>query len=71
MIDILGPKTRLCDGIGRRDFLKIGALGALGLSLPELMRAEASVPAERRQTEKDNTIEGGSSGNDNDGGCVA
>ena len=52
MIDILGPKTRLCDGIGRRDFLKIGALGALGLSLPELMRAEASVPAERRQTEK-------------------
>lgn len=34
--------TRLCDGLARRDFLKIGALGAAGVSglaLPNLLRA--------------------------------
>src|SRR5436309_814938 len=30
-----------CDGISRRSFLQIGSLGALGLSLPQLLRAEA------------------------------
>lgn len=30
-----------CDGISRRDFLQVGALGAIGLSLPELMALEA------------------------------
>lgn len=44
MIDIHGPATRLCDGIRRRRFLKIGALGYLGLSLPQLLRAEAANP---------------------------
>ncbi|MEZ6035372.1 MAG: hypothetical protein R3C17_19940 [Planctomycetaceae bacterium] len=32
--------TRLCDGIARRKMLQIGALGAFGLSLPQLLRAE-------------------------------
>ncbi len=40
MINILGPPTKLCDGLPRRDFLKIGTLGAFGLSLPEQLRAE-------------------------------
>ena len=31
-----------CDGVSRRNFLKIGALGMGGLSLPQLLRAEAS-----------------------------
>src|SRR5262245_40857994 len=30
-----------CDGKTRRDFLKIGALGATGLLLPDLLRARA------------------------------
>jgi hypothetical protein len=43
MLDvILGrrPAGR-CDGVSRRDFLRVGAIGALGLSLPALLRSEA------------------------------
>jgi hypothetical protein len=42
MLCISGPGKRLCDGITRRDVLKIGALGFGGLTLPDLLRAEAS-----------------------------
>src|SRR6185369_13031878 len=41
MLTIYGPKQRFCDGVSRRNFLKIGALGLGGLSLPQLLRAEA------------------------------
>lgn len=40
MLSIQAAKTRLCDGITRRDALRIGALGMGGLSLPSLLRAE-------------------------------
>ena len=33
---------RFCDGVSRRNFLRIGALGLGGLALPELLRAEAA-----------------------------
>ena len=33
---------RFCDGVTRRDFLKLGGLALGGLSLPELLRAEAA-----------------------------
>ncbi len=32
---------RFCDGVSRRNFLKIGALGAAGLTLPQLFQADA------------------------------
>jgi hypothetical protein len=41
MISIKGNRARLCDGITRRDFVRVGALGTMGLALPELLRAEA------------------------------
>ncbi|HAM72173.1 MAG TPA: DUF1501 domain-containing protein [Verrucomicrobiales bacterium] len=41
MLTLLGPRQRFCDGLSRRNFLKIGALGLGGLSLPQLLRAEA------------------------------
>src|SRR4030088_2504379 len=41
MLTIYGPKQRFCDGISRRNFLKIGALGLGGLTLPQLLQAEA------------------------------
>lgn len=41
MLTIKGPAQRLCEGIRRRDFLKIGTLGALGLSLADMQRAAA------------------------------
>src|SRR5882724_6415659 len=33
-------KTTLCDGVSRRDFLKIGGLGLGGLSLSQLLQLE-------------------------------
>ena len=42
MLTIPGLRTgRFCDGIARRDFLKIGGLLMGGLSLPQILRAEA------------------------------
>jgi hypothetical protein len=40
MLSILGRGQRLCDGITRREALRIGALSVGGLSLPQLLRAE-------------------------------
>jgi len=40
MLNLLGPGTRFCDGVSRRSFLKVGALGLGGLALPDLLRAE-------------------------------
>ncbi len=42
MLTIQGSKQRFCDGVSRRNFLKIGALGLGGLSLPQLLQAESS-----------------------------
>jgi hypothetical protein len=45
MLSIYGQRQRLCDGVNRRSFLKIGgfALGAVGgVSLAELLRAESA-----------------------------
>lgn len=43
MLQILGRNHRFCDGLSRRSFLRIGALGvgAGALTLPEILRAEA------------------------------
>ena len=44
MLTILGPQQRQCDG-ARRQFLKIGGLALGGMSLPQILRAEANVGA--------------------------
>lgn len=41
MLKISGADSRFCDRASRRSFLQIGALGLGGLSLPEILRAEA------------------------------
>jgi hypothetical protein len=41
MFNFLGGSQRFCDGVNRRNFLKIGAFGA-GLSLADMLRAKAS-----------------------------
>src|SRR5215210_1045123 len=35
-------RQRSCQGISRRGFLQIGCLGAMGLSLPELLQAQTA-----------------------------
>lgn len=42
MLDLLGKGHRLCDGIDRRSFLRVGSLGLSGLSLPGLLAARES-----------------------------
>ena len=47
MLAIHDRTAPLCDGITRRDWLRVGGLGMLGLTLPALLdarRAEASTP---------------------------
>jgi hypothetical protein len=48
MLNILGQtRTGYCDGVTRRDFLKIGGLALGGLSLPGLLRAEGQAGIRR------------------------
>jgi hypothetical protein len=37
MLTITGDRYQSCDGVQRRDFLKIGALGMGGMMLPDLL----------------------------------
>src|SRR6266478_5511956 len=41
MLNFIGRSHRTCDGVSRRSFLRVGALGIGGLSLPNLLRYQA------------------------------
>jgi hypothetical protein len=47
MLNFVGKSARYCDGVSRRAFLKVGGLALGGLTLPQLLRAEAAQPAGR------------------------
>ncbi len=51
MLEFVSGGSRSCDGVTRRDVLKVGSLGALGLSLPDLFRAEARAARSRKGPE--------------------
>ena len=42
MFQLVQGSNRSCDGISRRNFLRVGSLAAFGLGLPDLLRARAS-----------------------------
>ena len=43
MLSLIAPAgTRLCDGVSRREVLRVGGLSALGLSLADLLEARAA-----------------------------
>src|SRR3954452_18838621 len=42
MLTLFGDRHRYCDGVSRRSFLKVGGLAMGGLTVPELLRAEAA-----------------------------
>src|SRR6478609_5725992 len=43
MFDIrFSPAAKRCDGASRRDFLRIGAIAGIGLSLPSILHAQAA-----------------------------
>ncbi len=41
MLHLRGSGARLCDGVSRREFLRIGSLGLAGLTMPALFQARA------------------------------
>lgn len=40
MLSIYGRKSRFCDGVSRRNFIRIGGLALGGLALPQILQAE-------------------------------
>ena len=42
MLSLDGDNVRCCDGVTRREFLRIGGLGAAGLMLPQLLEMRAN-----------------------------
>ncbi len=53
MLQISGRGTaHTCDGLTRRDFLQVGTLGAIGLSLPELLAAKAQGAVAKEHDER-------------------
>src|ERR1051325_2065453 len=42
MLSIPGGVGRTCDGLSRREFLRVGGAGLLGLSLGDIMRLQAA-----------------------------
>ena len=51
MIQFENHGVRLCDGVNRREWLTLGSLGALGLSLPQLLASRARA-AEQGEVKK-------------------
>ena len=49
MLTLLGPTGRFCDGVSRRGFLSLGALGLGGLTLPGVLRARAAQSSAARK----------------------
>ena len=57
MFNLLSNKTgRMCDGISRRNFLKIGALGTSGFMLPDLLRVRAAAAASGETTRNKSVV---------------
>ena len=51
-----GRGQRSCDGVTRRDWLRAGSLGGLGLTLPWLLRARRGMAAEGRSTRSTSVV---------------
>lgn len=56
MLSLFGRSHGFCDGVSRRDLLKVGALGLGGMTLPALLRARAAAAAEGRDVRRTSVI---------------
>ena len=41
MLSIPGKQAQLCDGVSRREFLRVGGAAMLGMSLPQILALQA------------------------------
>src|SRR5262245_4453188 len=55
MLTLLGPRSnrRHCDGVSRRDLVRMGALGLGGLSLAQLLALESAQAADVKPGQND------------------
>lgn len=56
MLELTGRSPRRCDGVSRRDFLRIGGLGWGGLTLADVLRARSHAAAAGRETRSDRSV---------------
>ena len=57
MLQITGQGTaHTCDGVNRRDFLQVGTLGAVGLSLAEMNALEAQGAVKKGKNSSDRSV---------------
>lgn len=57
MLEFLtGRQNSICEGPSRRDFLRVGALGAGGFALPQLLQARSEARAEGRRVKETSVI---------------
>src|SRR5437870_3868413 len=56
MLNLFPTRMRTCEGVERREFLKVGALAGLGLSLPALFARNAALAREGRQAADVNCV---------------
>jgi hypothetical protein len=48
MFTVWGRQHRHCDGLGRREFLRVGGLGLAGITLPTLLQSDAGATTGKR-----------------------
>ena len=58
MLRLLSNPRRLCTGLTRRELLEVGGTGLLGLSLPQLMQADAARASEAATSQAKPTHDG-------------
>lgn len=56
MFEIPGSTNRTCDGVSRRNLLRVGSLAVGGLSLPNLLRGEAAAKETGTSTRRKSVI---------------
>src|SRR6266404_5637765 len=49
MLSFLGPGSRLCDGLTRREMLRVGGLGFTGLTWSHALKARAATGAQSKK----------------------
>src|SRR5262249_53470602 len=58
MLDLIRAHTprSKCDGSTRREFLRVGTLGVFGLTLPDLLRAQAATAGSSQSAKKKSIV---------------
>ena len=51
MLDVQGPRYRCCDGVTRRGFLRVGALGLAGLTMADHLKLRAAATRDGKPLE--------------------